>query len=83
MIEQRTVIKERVIHTNGAFTLKTYTEFSEDGVVLGQGKEHWRVINPGDGMADEPLEIVRLAAIEHTVEVIAAYRANREAEREE
>ena len=65
-------VGSRNIRSDGQIEVRIDTELHEDGVLLST--TYWReVIAPGQDVSAKAIEIQRIAEVEHTPEVIAAY----------
>lgn len=72
MITKTVMIGSRNIRPDGQIEVRMDTELREDGVLLST--TYWReVIAPGQDVSGRAPEIQRIAEVEHTPEVIAAY----------
>ena len=76
-ITKRTEIASRAVLTDGSIEVRTDTVIEEDGVILSRSI-HRHVVHPGDNVSGEHPLVQRTAEVEHTAEVVAAYRAARE-----
>lgn len=73
MFKKKTEIISRTFDADGRLNIFTNTIVYEDGVEVGRGGlRSW--VMPGDDLTNLPVEIQRIAAAEHTPEVIAKYR---------
>ena len=80
MITKETIVGSRNILADGQIQVRLDTYVYEDGELIA-GPEYWReVIHPGQDVSDRDPAIKRIAAVEHTPPVIAAFQAA-EAER--
>ena len=73
-ITERQVIGQRAVLPDGQIQVRTDTIIDRDGVEIARSY-HRRVVVPGDDLAAMPPEVRRLAQVEHTPAVVAAYRA--------
>ena len=74
-LSKRVVVISRDIIESGQIQVATSTIVEEDGVEISRSLPHRHVVSPGDDFSAERPEVQRLASLEHTPEVIAAYRA--------
>jgi len=72
MLTKTNVIGSRDINAFGHIQVRYDTEIREDGVLVSTSY-HREVISPGQDVSAKAPEIQRIAAIEHTPEVIQAY----------
>lgn len=77
-LTERTEIGQRTLLADGQIQVRTDTVIERDGVVISR-TYHRHVISPGDDYSAENATVIRLADVEHTPEVIAAFKAARDA----
>ncbi len=77
-LTERKEISQRTVLVDGQIQVRTDTVIERDGVEIGR-TYHRHVVSPGDFLATEDPSLVRLARVEHTPEVIARFKAARDA----
>jgi hypothetical protein len=73
-LTERQVIARRDVLEDGTIEVRTDTVIERDGVEISRSL-HRHVIIPGADVSGEDATVQRLANVEHTSEVIAAYEA--------
>lgn len=73
-LTERQVIAHRDVLEDGSIEVRTDTVIERDGVEISRSL-HRHVIIPGADVSGEDATVQRLANVEHTPEVIAAYEA--------
>ena len=73
-LTERQVIARRDVLEDGTIEVRTDTVIERDGVEISRAL-HRHVIIPGADVSGEDATVQRLANVEHTPEVIAAYEA--------
>ena len=73
-LTERQVIARRDVLEDGTIEVRTDTVIERDGVEISRSL-HRHVIIPGADVSGEDATVQRLATVEHTPEVIAAYEA--------
>jgi len=73
-LTERQVIARRDVLEDGTIEVRTDTVIERDGVEISRSL-HRHVIIPGADVSGEDATVQRLANVEHTPEVIAAYEA--------
>lgn len=73
-LEKQTVIGKREILEDGHIQVRYDTWILENGVRIGNPSYHREVIAPGDDVSGKDEKIQRIAAVEHTQEVIDKYK---------
>lgn len=71
---KRIEIGRRYINVEGHIHVRTDTVVEEDGIELSR-TYHSHVVVPGQDYSGEDVSVRRLAAVEHTPDVIAAQQA--------
>jgi hypothetical protein len=74
MLEKVTSIDLIEVVENGTLQVRTKTAIKEDGIEISS-KFHRHVVAPGDDYSNEDDKVQAIAAVVHTAEVIAAYKA--------
>lgn len=74
MLTKKIVIGSREVLSDGQIQVREDTVIEEDGVELSRTYRRY-VVYPGESTSPMPVEVQRVAAVEHTPEVIAAYEA--------
>ena len=75
-LTERTEISQRNVLVDGQIQVQTSTIIERDGVEISR-TYHREVVSPGDDCSAKDPSIQRLAAAEHTPEVVAQFRARR------
>ena len=73
-LTERQVIARRDVLEDGTIEVRTDTVIERDGVEISRSL-HRHVVVPGADVSGEDATVQRLANVEHTPEVIAAYEA--------
>jgi hypothetical protein len=73
-LTERVEIGSRDVLPDGQIQVRTDTVIERDGVEISR-TYHRHVVVPGQDVSGQHADVQRLATAEHTVEVIAAYRA--------
>jgi hypothetical protein len=73
-IEKQTVLDQITVTENGIILYREATRIIEDGTVLTQ-TYHRSSLTPGSGLTGKPAQVVAIATVVWTPEVIAAYEA--------
>ena len=73
-ITRRDVVDKREILEDGTIQARTARIIEEDGVIISKTFINRKVFHPGDDVSNEPDEVKRLAAVEHTPEKITAHQ---------
>jgi hypothetical protein len=77
-LTERTEISRREVLPDGQIQVRTDTVIERDGVEISRSfRRH--VVCPGDDVSNEDASVQTVANAVHTAEVIAAYRAARDA----
>ena len=77
-LTERTEISRREVLPDGQIQVRTDTVIERDGVEICRSfRRH--VVCPGDDVSNEDASVQTVANAVHTAEVIAAYRAARDA----
>jgi hypothetical protein len=77
-ITKETVVDQITVIENGIILYREATKIIEDGVELTK-KYHRTSLTPGQNLTNHPANVVAIANTVWTAEVIAAYRAQQEA----
>ena len=78
MITKETVVDQITVTENGIVLYREATRIIEDGKVLTQ-TYHRSSLTPGQDLAGQPANVVAIAQVAWTPEVIAAYQAQQAA----
>jgi hypothetical protein len=78
MITKETVVDQITVTENGIVLYREATRIIEDGKVLTQ-TYHRTSLTPGQDLAGQPANVVAIAQVAWTPEVIAAYQAQQAA----
>jgi len=78
MITKETVVDQITVCENGIVLYREATRIIEDGKVLTQ-TYHRSSLTPGQDLAGQPTNVVAIAQVAWTPEVIAAYQAQQAA----
>jgi hypothetical protein len=78
MITKETVVDQITVVENGIVLYREATRIIEDGKVLTQ-TYHRTSLTPGQDLAGQPANVVAIAQVAWTPEVIAAYQAQQAA----
>lgn len=73
-LTERKEISQRTILVDGQIQVQESTIIERDGVAISRSY-HRHVVVPGDNLTNEAVSVQRVAQVEHTPAVIAAYRA--------
>lgn len=73
MIEKEVVIEQIVIDREWIVTINRKTVFREDGEIIGEAKQSFKTIYPGDAFDDEVDSIKAMVTVIHTQDVVDAY----------
>lgn len=73
-LTERQEVGQRLILADGQIQVRLDTVIERDGVEIARVSES-HVVAPGDPLGAEPEAVRRIAQVEHTPAVIAAYRA--------
>ena len=77
-LTERTEISRREVLPDGQIQVRTDTVIERDGVEISRSfRRH--VVCPGDDVSNDDASVQTVANAVHTAEVIAAYRAARDA----
>ena len=77
-LTERTEISRREVLPDGQIQVRTDTVIERDGIEISRSfRRH--VVCPGDDVSNEDASVQTVANAVHTAEVIAAYRAARDA----
>jgi hypothetical protein len=79
MLEKIEKIDRIEVFENGCVQVRTRTTITENGAPVTSTYNH-HYINPGDSYAGEDSRVKGVCSAIHTVEVIAAYKAEQEAQ---
>jgi hypothetical protein len=80
MLEKNTVIDKIEIVENGTVQVRQATIITENGNQLSRTFHRW-CIAPGEDYSDQEQKVQDICKVAHTPEVIAAYKAQLEANR--
>jgi|TARA_Y100000034_G_C6772907_1_gene344902 hypothetical protein len=76
MLTERTVVDLRKVLANGIIEARTVRIIEdEDGTEISRMPINRQLFAPGDDVSEADASIKRLAEVEHTPEVVAAYEA--------
>ena len=79
-LEKQVVVDKIEVTENGNVQVRTATRIVEDGNVISTSY-HRHVVTPGQDYSGEDARVQAICAATHTEEVIAAYQAMLEAQR--
>ena len=79
-LSKETVVDQITVTENGIILYREATKIIEDGVELTK-KYHRTSLTPGQDLTGQPDNVVAIAQVAWTPEVIAAYEAAQEANR--
>ena len=77
-LTERTEVGQRTVLPDGQIQVRTDTVIERDGVEISRSY-HRHVVAPGDDVSREDASVQTVANAVHTADVIAAYRAARDA----
>ena len=77
-LTKETVVDQITVTENGIVLYREATRIMEDGVQLSQ-TFHRTSLTPGQDLTDQPANVVAICNVAWTPEVIAAYKAQQEA----
>lgn len=77
-LEKKVVTDLLEVLENGCVQVRTKTAIFEDGEEISS-KFHRHVVAPGDDYSNEDLKVQAICKVTHTPSVIAAYKAQQEA----
>ena len=77
-LTERTEVGQRTVLPDGQIQVRTDTVIERDGVDISRSY-HRHVVAPGDDVSREDASVQTVANAVHTADVIAAYRAARDA----
>ena len=75
MIEKTTTIDRIEVSSSGNLDIRYKTIFTENGVQVSDASFSREVLNPGDDVSGFPSNVIQIAQITWTPEIIAAYQA--------
>ena len=79
-IDKQTIIDKIEVVENGIVQVRQATIITEDGNQISRTYHRW-VITPGQDYSDQEDKVKAICQVAHTPEVIAAYKAQEEANR--
>jgi hypothetical protein len=79
-LEKNTVIDKIEIVENGTVQVRQATIITEDGNQISRTYHRW-CISPGEDYSTQEQQVQDICRVTHTPEVIAAYKAQQEANR--